>query len=71
MPLFTNDSSPRAETVICRLPTLTAYHCLAFPGLDIHFLFSTDDFEVVLTMCLIIRRIVLHFGKIANGRTEL
>ncbi|WP_289873382.1 hypothetical protein [uncultured Duncaniella sp.] len=29
-PLF---SSPRAETVMCRLPALSAYHRLAFPGL--------------------------------------
>ncbi len=27
------DSSPRAETVMCRLPALSAYHRLAFPGL--------------------------------------
>ncbi|WP_289148483.1 hypothetical protein, partial [uncultured Bacteroides sp.] len=25
-------SSPRAETVMCRLPALSAYHRLAFPG---------------------------------------
>ncbi|WP_289188866.1 hypothetical protein [Xylanibacter rodentium] len=34
MPLFTCDNSPRVETVIIRLPTLSAHHRFALPGLS-------------------------------------
>ena len=36
-PLAACFSSPRVETVIIRLPVLSAYHRLALPGLDIPF----------------------------------
>lgn len=42
-------SSPRAETVICRLTALSAYHRLAFPGLSNYISFR--DYENFIRLC--------------------